>query len=259
MVEFIAEFGDGGVPVSGDGRLDAPSFHRNCPAVTDELRKILAGRTGDVLEIASGTGQHIVEFARAMPDITWWPSDHIPRHLDSIEGWRRGVNRANLRASLLLDAAAPDWPLGGSGAPPASGLTAIVCLNMLHIAPWPVALGLLRGAARHLAGDGVLAVYGPFKIDGTMTADSTNMAATVSSAGFEKPATASSGETRPSAATPTLSPRPTTSTRMVSVTKSTRAAASSNRTRVISITGIPWEPAQFSSKPSGLEFASTVR
>ena len=172
MVEFIAEFGDGGVPVSGDGRLDAPSFHRNCPAVTDELRKILAGRTGDVLEIASGTGQHIVEFARAMPDITWWPSDHIPRHLDSIEGWRRGANRANLRASLLLDAAAPDWPLGGSGAPPASGLTAIVCLNMLHIAPWPVVLGLLRGAARHLAGDGVLVVYGPFKIDGTMTADS---------------------------------------------------------------------------------------
>ncbi len=172
MADFVAEFGDGGVPVSRDGRLDAPSFHRNCRAVTDELRGILAGRTGDVLEIGSGTGQHIVEFARALPDITWWPSDHIPRHLDSIESWRRDANRTNLRAPHLLDAAVPDWPLGGMGAPPAKGLTAIVCLNMLHIAPWPVALGLLRGAARHLAGDGMLAVYGPFRIDGRVTADS---------------------------------------------------------------------------------------
>ncbi len=172
MVEFVAEFGDGGVPVSRDGRLDAPSFHRNCPAVTDEMRRILAGRTGDVLEIGSGTGQHVVEFARALPDVTWWPSDHIPRHLDSIEGWRRDANCANLRAPLLLDAAAPDWPLGGTGAPPADGLIAIVTLNMLHIASWPVALGLLRGAARHLAGNGMLAVYGPFRIDGQITADS---------------------------------------------------------------------------------------
>ena len=175
MVEFTAEFGDGGVPVSGDGRLGAPSFHRNCPAVTDELRKILAGRTGDVLEIASGTGQHVVEFARALPDITWWPADHIPRHLVSIEGWRRTANRANLRPPILLDAAMPEWPLGGADAPPANGLTAIMSLNVLHIAPWQVALGLLRGAARHLADDGILAVYGPFKIDGTMTAGSNAM------------------------------------------------------------------------------------
>ncbi len=171
MADFVAEFGDGGVPVSRDGRLDAPSFHRNCRAVTDELRGILAGRTGDVLEIGSGTGQHVVEFARALPDITWWPSDTIARHLASIEGWRRDAGRANLRAPLLRDAAAPDWPLGGADAAPSGGLAAVVCLNMLHIAPWPVALGLLRGAARHLAGDGTLAVYGPFRIDGRMTAD----------------------------------------------------------------------------------------
>ena len=146
MADFVAEFGDGGVPVSRDGRLDAPSFHRNCRAVTDELRGILAGRTGDVLEIGSGTGQHVVEFARALPDITWWPSDHIPRHLDSIESWRRDGNCENLRAPLLLDAVAPDWPLGGMGAPPAKGLTAIVCLNMLHIAPWSVAHSAYSGA-----------------------------------------------------------------------------------------------------------------
>jgi hypothetical protein len=172
LVEFTAEFGDGGAPVLGDGRLDARSFHRNCQPVSDELRELLAGRTGDVLEIASGTGQHVVEFARALPDITWWPSDHIPRHLDSTDGWRRTANRANLRPPILLDATMPDWPLGGADAPPANGLTAIVSLNMIHIAPWQVALGLLRGAARHLADDGMLAVYGPFKIEGRMTADS---------------------------------------------------------------------------------------
>ena len=172
MAEYIAEFGDGGTPVSGDGRLDAPSFHRNCLAITNELSRMLAGRTGDVLEVASGTGQHIIEFARALPDFIWWPSDHIRRHLESVEGWRRAANGLNLRPAILLDASATDWPLGGTDAPPAKDLTAIVCLNMLHIAPWPVALGLLRGAAQHLAGDGMLAVYGPFRIDGKMTSDS---------------------------------------------------------------------------------------
>ena len=161
---IVAEFGDGGVPVSGDGRLDAPSFHRNSPAVTGEFRRILAGRTGDVLEIGSGTGQHIVAFARAMPDITWWPSDPIPRHLASIEGWRRLARHANLRAPVRLDATAFDWPR--------RGLAAVVALNVLHIAPWPVALGLLRGAARHLAADGTLAIYGPFRVDGSFTAGS---------------------------------------------------------------------------------------
>ncbi len=164
MAEFVAEFGNGGVPVSGDGRLDAPSFHRNCPAVADELRRILAGREGDVIEIGSGTGQHVVAFARAMPDLSWTPSDHIARHLASIAGWRRDAGLANLQAPLPLDAAALDWPL--------DGLAAVVSLNVLHIAPWSVSLGLLRGAARHLADDGVLAVYGPFRIDGHFNADS---------------------------------------------------------------------------------------
>ena len=172
MAEFTAEFGDGGNPISGDGRLDAPSFHRNCRAITDALSRMLDGRRGHVLEIASGTGQHIIEFARAMPDIVWWPSDHIRRHLESIEGWRHAANCVNLRPSFLLDAEATEWPLGGTDAAPADELTAIVCLNMLHIAPWSVAIGLLRGAAQHLALDGILAVYGPFRIDGEMTADS---------------------------------------------------------------------------------------
>ena len=172
MDEFVAEFGDGGVPVSGDGRLDAPSFHRNCLAVTHELHKILNGYPCHVLEIGSGTGQHIVEFSRALPDVTWWPSDCIPRHLTSIEGWRREADRPNVRPAILLDAAAPVWLCGDAGAPPPEEFTAIVSLNLLHIAPWSVALGLLRGAARHISSDGVLVVYGPFKIEGKFTADS---------------------------------------------------------------------------------------
>jgi len=172
MVEFVAEFGDGGIPVSGDGRLDAPSFHRNYTAVTNELCKILIGRTCHVLEIGSGTGQHIVEFARALPHVVWWPSDRIPRHLTSIESWRRKADRPNIRPAILLDAAAPVWLCGDAGAPPPEEFTAIVSLNLLHIAPWFVALGLLRGAALHLSSDGVLVVYGPFKIEGKFTADS---------------------------------------------------------------------------------------
>lgn len=172
MVEFVSEFGDGGVPVSRDGRLDAPSFHRNCPAVTHELQKFLNGCTCHVLEIGSGTGQHVIEFARALPDATWWPSDLIPSHLASIEGWRRKADHANIRPAILLDAAALVWQFGDALAPPRENFSAIVSLNLLHIAPWSVALGLLRGAARHISCDGVLVVYGPFKIEGKFTADS---------------------------------------------------------------------------------------
>jgi hypothetical protein len=172
VADDVPAFGSGGAPVSADGRLDAPSFHRNWRAVTEALREILAGRTGDVLEVASGTGQHIVEFARAIPGIVWWPSDCDPRLLESIEGWRREANLANLRPAISLDAAAEVWPVGGAGAPPANDLTAIVCLNMLHITAWSASLGLLRGARKHLSRDGTLAIYGAFAVDGDLAPDS---------------------------------------------------------------------------------------
>src|SRR5437764_4789996 len=88
MAEYVIEFGRDGRPVEPDGRLDAPAFHRNHQPIWAVLRTFLAGRSGDVLEAGSGTGQHVVDFAKNSPDITWWPSDFSDLHLHSISAWR---------------------------------------------------------------------------------------------------------------------------------------------------------------------------
>src|SRR4029079_6695613 len=106
---IVAEFGTGGSPPAGsDGRLDAPAFHRNHAAIWTVLSRFLSGRTGDVLEIGSGTGQHVVEFARHAPAITCWQSDLLDSHLRSIDAWRKHEGRDNVRAPVRLDASAPD-------------------------------------------------------------------------------------------------------------------------------------------------------
>ena len=84
MAEYVVEFGKDGRPVEPDGRLDAPAFHRNHQAIRAVLQKFLAGKSGDVVEAGSGTGQHVVDFARHLPEITWWPSDLNEQHLKSI-------------------------------------------------------------------------------------------------------------------------------------------------------------------------------
>src|ERR687887_46325 len=94
--EHVVEFGKGGTPPAEvDGRLDAPAFHRNHAAIWSVLSRFLRGRSGDVLEIGSGTGQHVVQFAGQSPAITWWPSDHLDSHLRSIDAWRRREGRDN--------------------------------------------------------------------------------------------------------------------------------------------------------------------
>lgn len=153
-------------------RLESPAFSRNGQPILEVLRRILGDRTGDVLEIGSGPGQHIVAFATAMPRLTWWPTDLDPVHLASIGAWREDCQRSNLRPAMALDATAPDWPLGGPNAPPASGLAAMLCINVVHIAPWAVAEGVIRAAGRHLAPDGCLILYGPYRRDGAHTAPS---------------------------------------------------------------------------------------
>jgi hypothetical protein len=104
--EHVVEFGKGGTPpAEADGRLDAPAFHRNHAAIGSVLSRFLPGR-GDVLEIGSGTGQHVAEFAGRSPTVTWWPSDPLEGHLCSIEAWRRHERRDNVRAPVRLDAGA---------------------------------------------------------------------------------------------------------------------------------------------------------
>jgi SAM-dependent methyltransferase len=160
-----------GRPVDPEGRLDAPAFHRNHEPIWSVIAPFLQNKTGDVLEMGSGTGQHIIEFARRTPDIVWWPSDIETEHRDSIDAWRRHVRLPNVRAPLRIDISNPDWGLGQDDGPPAR-LLAIFSANVLHISPWRVSEGLLAGAARHLAPNGRLFVYGPFMRNSMHTAPS---------------------------------------------------------------------------------------
>jgi SAM-dependent methyltransferase len=166
----VVEFGKDGRPVEPDGRLDAPAFHRNHQPIWEELKKFLAGKSGDVLEAGSGTGQHVIYFAGQSPDITWWPSDLNPQHLKSIAAWRAHAKASNVREPRGIDLSAPAWWPEDGNVP--SELLAIVCANVIHIAPWRVAEGLFAGASRALGKDGRLFLYGPFKRDGEHTAPS---------------------------------------------------------------------------------------
>jgi len=168
MAGFSVEFGRAGE--AGDGRLDAPSFHRNHAPIWAVLEQFLKGKSGDVLEAGSGTGQHVVYFARQAPDIVWWPSDVGAANLTSISAWRAHAGLNNIEKPLAIDLADPAWckeMTDGSGPPK---LLAVLCANVIHIAPWRVAEGLFAGAARYLRDDGRLFLYGPFKRGGHHTA-----------------------------------------------------------------------------------------
>jgi SAM-dependent methyltransferase len=171
MSKFVVEFGtDGLPPAATDGRLDAPAFHRNQEAIWSAIAGFLDGKTDHMLEIGSGTGQHAVTFARQSPQLTWWPSDILPSHLDSIAAWRREAGLANLRSPQRIDLMDPDWVWTGDAG--ADKLTAILCINVLHISLWRVAQNLIAGAGRYLRDGGHLLLYGPFMRDGAHTAPS---------------------------------------------------------------------------------------
>ncbi len=170
MAKPVTEFGRDGRPGEPDGRLDAPAFHRNHQPIWAVLQRFLAGKSGDVLEAGSGTGQHVVHFAQNAPEITWWPSDFSEAHLRSIAAWRAHAGLANIRPPQKIDLADPAWSPAAAGGSAPARLLALFCANVIHIAPWRVAEGLVAGAARHLREDGRLYLYGPFKRDGRHTA-----------------------------------------------------------------------------------------
>jgi SAM-dependent methyltransferase len=143
--------------------LRAPATARNRDPILAVLRRVLPAR-GTVLEVASGTGEHAVHFAAALPGLTWQPSDPDPQARRSIAAWREASGLPNVLPPLPLDVAGPDWP--------AMQADAIVCINMIHIAPWRAAEGLVAGAARVLPPRGVLFLYGPYKEGGRHTAPS---------------------------------------------------------------------------------------
>ena len=139
------------------------SSERNKDPILNVLRRVLPDR-GVVLEVASGTGQHAVHFARALPDLNWQPSDVDPGVRASQEAWRAEASLDNLLEPVHLDTTDHPWPVDQADA--------IVNSNMIHISPWEVCIGLLDGAARILPEGGVLFMYGPYRINGAHTADS---------------------------------------------------------------------------------------
>lgn len=130
----------------------APATERNRDVIAETLARLLPAE-GLVLEVASGTGEHAVHFARLFPALTWQPSDPDPIALASINAWRADSNMPNMRPAMLLDASA-DWPIMQADA--------VVCINMTHISPWAATVGLLRNAARLLPPSAVLFIYGPY-------------------------------------------------------------------------------------------------
>jgi SAM-dependent methyltransferase len=148
---------------TSDPRQYRPHVPRNRDPILDVLKRVLPQR-GLVLEIASGSGEHAAYFAQALPQLTWQPSDPDAAALASSAAHRTDVGLANLLAPLHLDVTASSWPVAHADA--------VICCNMIHIAPWTACEGLVAGAARVLPTGGLLYLYGPYKIGGAHTAPS---------------------------------------------------------------------------------------
>jgi SAM-dependent methyltransferase len=146
-----------------DPRLYHPHVARNRDPIRDVLRRVLPSE-GLVLEVASGSGEQAVYFAQALPSRVWQPTDVDERALASIAAHRAAAGLPNLLSPLCLDATSARWPVERADA--------LVCINMIHIAPWRVCEGLMAGARRTLSAGGILYLYGPYRIDGRHTADS---------------------------------------------------------------------------------------
>jgi SAM-dependent methyltransferase len=143
--------------------LTYPAPERNKAPILEALQRVLPPRA-TVLEVASGTGQHIVHFAQSLPEVAWLPSDPELQHRKSIQARVAASGLANIAAPLALDVLDRPWPVGK--------LDAIVCINMIHIAPWQATLALLQEAGALLPVHGVLYLYGPYRREGRHTAPS---------------------------------------------------------------------------------------
>jgi len=145
-----------------DSRETAPSPDRNKQPILDVLTRVLP-RTGLVLEIGSGTGQHVAHFAKALPNLTFQPSEMDTGRHPSIAAWIAHEHLGNVRPPLAFDLMQP-WPVRAADA--------VVCINVIHISPWEATLALMKVAGEILPPGGVLVTYGPYRRNGAHTAPS---------------------------------------------------------------------------------------
>ena len=153
-----------------DARRYADATQRNRQPILEVLQRILPAE-GNILEIASGTGQHAVFFAAELVSHHWYPSDPDPLLRDSIQAWRNHNPRENLHPPLDIDATTSCWSIEKKKIP----FNAIANINMIHIAPWQACLGLMAGANRILSAGGILYLYGPYKRNGQHTSPSNEL------------------------------------------------------------------------------------
>ncbi len=150
--------------MNDDARRYAPAAARNRAFILTVLQQHLP-QHGLVLEVASGTGEHITYFAQVCNQaLVFQPSDPDPDARDSIDAWTAALSLPNVLPAIALDAASHVWPVASADV--------VVCINMIHITPWGAAIGLIEGAARVLPEDGLLFLYGPFRRAGRHTAAS---------------------------------------------------------------------------------------
>jgi hypothetical protein len=146
-----------------NGLQEPPSAVRNSAPILDVLSRVLSAFTGkQVLEIAAGSGYHAATFARALPHLTWQPTDADANARESIAAYVRETALPNLQPPLALDVCGQPWPVAFADA--------VVCINMIHISPWEATVALFSGA--QWLGAKVVVTYGPYSIAGDFLADS---------------------------------------------------------------------------------------
>jgi len=144
-------------------RLFYPATERNREPILDVLKTVMPDQ-GHILELASGSGEHVIHFAGYFKALTWQPSDLEDEALKSIQSWIQHKELSNVHPPLKLNTTEPQWPLETADA--------ILCINMIHISPWQATIGLMDKASKLLPKGGFLYLYGPFRVDGKQTSPS---------------------------------------------------------------------------------------
>lgn len=148
-----------------DPRRDSPSYHRNIEAITNKLHEVLPKQALRILEIGSGSGQHVARFSSEFPKVTFQPTDYEQENLASINAWAEG--QGNILSAQQLDVTQQNWLTKNI-----QKFDALLCFNVIHITPWEVTQSIFRNADKVMRDKCQIIFYGPFKIKGAQTSES---------------------------------------------------------------------------------------